>query len=250
MEVVRGLGPRRGTGAAAVEPEACRTCVVRHRALCSALTSEEIGALDRISRRRSLPAGSVLHLEGEERPGVGTVLSGVAKLSRGLEDGRAQIVGLLFASDFLGQASGAPRPAPHTVEAATDLELCAFEAEPFAAVVQDHPELLRKLLERTSNELDAARDWMLLLGRKTAPERVASFLHLIAQRSIRSGCVPWAGFDLPLTRADMADFTGLTIETVSRQMTRLRREGVLEMDGPRRVLRADLDELARRAGLR
>lgn len=232
------------------DPSPCAGCAVRNLSLCGALSAAEIGALNGISERRRVDAGALLVLEGDEPMAFANVVSGVAKLTRGLEDGREQIVGLLFPSDFLGRALGGGAPVPHSVQAATDLELCTFPASGFERVMAEHPALERKLLERTLTELDAARDWMLLLGRKTAPERVSTFLHHIARRAGQAGCDPRReGFDLPLTRADMADFIGLTIETVSRQITRLRRDGVIEMDAPRRVRRVDMERLAERAGL-
>ena len=241
---------KRPEAAPPLDPPACATCAVRHRSLCAALTSEEIAGLNRISQRRNFASGEVVALEGDETFAHGNVVSGVAKLVRGLEDGREQIVGLLFPSDFMGRPLAPGQGAPHTIQAATKLELCVFPREPFDALIADHPALERKLLERTLGELDAARDWMLLLGRKTAAERVATFLHTIARRSREVGCEPAAGFDLPLTRQDMADFIGLTIETVSRQVTKLRKDGVIVLEGNRRIARVDMARLAARASLR
>lgn len=238
----------------ATGPLQCRTCAVRSLSLCGALSDQEIGALNTISSRRKLAAGEIYAVEGDAPVSFANVVSGVAKLVRGLEDGREQIVGLLFPSDFMGRAFGsAPTQIPYTVEAATDLELCTFSASGFEAVVEEHPALERKLLERTLGELDAARDWMLLLGRKSASERVATFLHHIARRCSQASCASLdrdaIRFELPLTRSDMADFIGLTIETVSRQLSRLRKDGILTMDGTRMVQHVDMDGLAARAGL-
>ena len=233
------------------EPSACAVCAVRHRALCAALTPDEIAGLNRISQRRRFADGEIVALEGEEFP-HGNVVSGVAKLVRGLEDGREQIVGLLFPSDFMGRPMATGSGLPHTVQATTELELCVFPREPFEALIAQHPALERKLLERTLGELDAARDWMLLLGRKTAAERVATFLHTIALRAREVGCGSdraALGFEIPLTRQDMADFMGLTIETVSRQMTKLRKDGVIVLEGNRRIARVDMARLAARASL-
>lgn len=236
-------------------PLACETCAIRSASLCGALQDQEIHALNSIAGRKKLQAGEVYSLEGDETTAFANVVSGVAKLVRGMEDGREQIVGLLFPSDFLGRTFGVQQPArmPYTVEAATDLELCTFPTTAFEAVVTTHPAMERKLLERTLGELDAARDWMLLLGRKSAGERVATFMHHIARRCASLSChaVALGGvdFDLPLSRSDMADFIGLTIETVSRQISKLRKEGILVMEGTRRVVSVDMERLAERAGL-
>ena len=111
------------------------------------------------------------------------------------------------------------------------------------------PGLEHRLFENTLNELDAAREWMFVLGRKSAQEKVASFLHLIAKRQPLIGCSHAennpdgpnaARFDLPLTRADIADFLGLTIETVSRQLSNLKRKGTIKLLSGREVLVPDL----------
>ena len=110
-------------------------------------------------------------------------------------------------------------------------------------MISDNPDLERRLLEQTLKELDEARDWMVTLGRKTASEKVASFLYLIATHidPMRRSTMGRATFDLPLTRADIADFLGLTVETVSRQLTRLRTDAVIEITNNRHVNIPDLD---------
>ena len=103
----------------------------------------------------------------------------------------------------------------------------------------------------TLDELDAAREWMLLLGRKTAREKIASFLSIIARRDASLNLRTAKGalvFDLPLTRESMADYLGLTLETVSRQISALRKDGVIELEGKRHVIVPDFDRLLEEAG--
>jgi CRP/FNR family transcriptional regulator len=116
--------------------------------------------------------------------------------------------------------------------------------------MRESPELEHRLLKQTLNELDEARDWMVTLGRKTAAEKVASFLLMIA-RNIDPTLDPATNatsFELPLTRADIADFLGLTIETVSRQLTRLRTDGLIRIENNRHVTVTNLTRLASRSG--
>ena len=115
------------------------------------------------------------------------------------------------------------------------------------------PGLQQRLFQHTLDELDAARDWMLLLGRKTAEEKVASFLFMLARRSLMTGCEhkntpDVAAFELPLTRSDMADYLGLTIETVSRQLTRLKTSNVIRLSTNRLIMVPDVNRLAHAAG--
>jgi len=176
------------------------------------------------------------------------VLSGVVKLTKTLSDGRQQIVGLQFAPDFLGRPFQAESTL--TAQAATDVELCSFPRQALERMMKEQPDLEHRLLEQKLRELDQARDWMVALGRKTAAEKIASFLLMIA-RNIDPAAGPQrraADFDLPLSRAEIADFLGLTIETVSRQLTRLRGDNVIRIDNNRHVVVDDLARLAARAG--
>ncbi|MET0314486.1 MAG: Crp/Fnr family transcriptional regulator, partial [Hansschlegelia sp.] len=176
------------------------------------------------------------------------ILSGVVKLTKTLPDGRQQIVGLQFAPDFLGRPFR--KESQVTAQAATDVELCSFPRRAMERMLAEQPGLEHRLLEQTLKELDQAREWMVMLGRKTASEKVASFLLMIA-RNIDPTAPPqqhYAAFDLPLSRAEIADFLGLTIETVSRQLTKLRGEGVIRIENNRHVIVPDLGRLSARAG--
>ena len=130
------------------------------------------------------------------------------------------------------------------------MSLCSFPKAAIDRMMKDQPGLEHRLLEQTLKELDEARDWMVTLGRRTAAEKVASFLLLIA-RNVDPTAGPErrsAAFDLPLTRADIADFLGLTIETVSRQLTKLRADKVISIENNRRVIVDNLARLVARSG--
>ncbi len=224
----------------------CDSCAVRNRALCGALTREELGRLNAIARFRDVPAGHIIMTDTEPAPHFANVVSGVVKLTKTLPDGRQQIVGLQFPSNFLGRPFG-PR-SPFFAEAATSVRLCTYPRSQFESLLREFPGLEHRLFEHTLNELDAARDWMLLLGRKTAMEKVASFLLMVAQRAGDAGCKASpasnsAKFELPLTRTDIADFLGLTIETVSRQMSRLKSRGYIKLEGARAIIVPDVEKL-------
>ena len=224
----------------------CGTCAIRHRAICDALSTDEIQALNRISRRRTIPAGQTILSEGEAHTIFANIVSGVVKLTKTLDDGRQHIIGLLFASDFLGRAFR--RDNPYFAEAATDVELCVFPASGFERLLPDHPGLEHRLFQFTLTELDACQEWMLLLARKKAEERVASFLLMIARRVPNLGCGRTADrndirFQLPLSRSEISDCLGLTIETVSRQITRLKTKGVIELINYREIVIPDVRAL-------
>ena len=230
---------------------ACDLCLVRNRAICSALEGQEIEALNAIGRRRSLKAGESLIWEGEDSVLVANVIEGVLKLSTGTEDGREQIVGVVYPSDFIGRPFGSQTG--HGVTALTDARVCVFNRRDFDAFAREHPALEHKLLQRTLGELDRTRRWMLLLGRKSASEKVASFLLEMAERLTSSTCetvgeIKTTRFTLPFSRQQIADVLGLTIETVSRQFTRMKSDRVIDLPSRREVTILDHDALIAEAG--
>jgi len=230
---------------------ACDQCLVRNRAICAALDKTEITALNAIGRRRNLVAGESLIWEGEDSLLVANVIEGVLKLSSGTEDGREQIVGVVYPSDFIGRPFGGTTN--HGVTALTDARVCVFSRADFDAFAREHPDLEHKLLQRTLTELDRTRRWMLLLGRKSASEKVASFLLELSDRLAPAGCEdgndPRASrLTLPFSRQQIADVLGLTIETVSRQFTRLKGDGVIDLPSRREVVIVDRGALMAEAG--
>lgn len=211
----------------------CESCPIRDRALCSALSSPAAEALGAIAHFKQFPAGQVLQTGPHDPSWFAVIIAGVVKLVKMLPDGRQQIVGLQFPSDFLGRPFAASTA--FRAEATTSLLLCCFPKSDFEAVMQEHPCLEGTLLKRTLDQLDQAREWMFTLGRKTAQERMASLLFLIAERMRpgRNGGEARIEFDLPLSRIDMADCLGLTHETVSRELRGLRDKGVIATRGRR-----------------
>ncbi|MCZ8322143.1 MAG: Crp/Fnr family transcriptional regulator [Novosphingobium sp.] len=230
---------------------ACDTCLVRNRAICAALDEHELSALNTIGRRRTLAPGESLIWEGEDSVLVANVIEGVLKLSTGTEDGREQIVGVVYPSDFIGRPFGSTTG--HGVTALTDARVCVFSRRDFDAFAREHPALEHKLLQRTLGELDRTRRWMLLLGRKSAGERVASFIVEMSERLVEQGCQgthdqPLKRFTLPFSRQQVADVLGLTIETVSRQFTRLKSEGLIDLPSRREVEVLEREGLVAEAG--
>ncbi|WP_304413107.1 transcriptional regulator FnrL [Paracoccus sp. PAMC 22219] len=227
----------------------CGDCPIRYRAVCAQCEGEELAVLERMKFYRSFEAGQPIVWEGDRMDFVASVVTGVATLTHVLEDGRTQMVGLLLPSDFLGRPGR--DQAAYNATAATGVVLCCFRRGPFDQMMQRTPHLAHRLLEMTLDELDAAREWMLLLGRKTAREKIASFIAIIARRQAALQKRRPAGriaLELPLTREAMAVYLGLTIETVSRQMTALHRDGVIEIAGKRGVTLTDYARLIQESG--
>jgi CRP/FNR family transcriptional regulator len=192
--------------------------------------------------------GTELFGDETEISSYANVVKGVVKLFKILEDGRQQVVGLKFSADFIGRLRGADNQIG--AQAASDVQVCHIPRHVLESLLEESRTLERHMLDLTLLELDEAREWMVTLGRKNASERVASFLYLIAvhvfpdlPRSLRE-----VEFDLPLTRTEMADFLGLSLETVSRQMTALQRANVIRISSKRHVMLGDPSRLKSRCG--
>ena len=224
----------------------CDACAIRNRAICADLDDSEIGLLNGIGRRRQLEAGEQLMWEGDEAVLVANVIDGVLKLASHSADGGEQILGLAYPSDFLGRPFG--ETAPYGVEALTEAQICVFERKDFDRFARDHPRLEHKLLERTLTELDRSRRWMMLLGRMNAGQKVASFLLELTDRLGKAGAGGETLVILPLSRQQMADVLGLTIETVSRQLSRLRSAGLIDTPSRREIVLRDRRQLEELAG--
>ncbi|WP_352720101.1 Crp/Fnr family transcriptional regulator [Mesorhizobium sp. M0491] len=229
-------------------PVLCQSCEARHRGVCGALDPDQLVALAKTSSKHGVEPGVELIGDAETIDSYSNVLSGVVKLTKSLSDGRQQIVGLQFAPDFLGRPF--KTESVISAEAATAVSLCSFPKATIERMMKESSGFERRLFSQALSELDEARGWMVTLGRKTASEKVASFLLMIARNidPTLDPIVNSAAFDLPLTRADIADFLGLTIETVSRQLTRLRTDGVIRIENNRHVTVENLSRLERRSG--
>ncbi|MCK0120030.1 Crp/Fnr family transcriptional regulator [Loktanella sp. F6476L] len=227
----------------------CSGCPIRHRAVCATCDEDEILVLDEMKYYRSFDAGQPIMWAGDPMAFVGSVVSGTATIERLMEDGRKQTMGLLLPSDFIGRPGR--ETATYDVTAVTDVTLCCFRRDSFEKMVEATPHVAQRLMEMALDELDAARDWMLLLGRKTAREKIATFLMMIVRRTSEEktpAAVANKKISLPLTREAMADYMGLTLETVSRQFSKLRKDGLIVMDGKRVITIPDVGALQAETG--
>ncbi len=223
----------------------CASCEARHKGICGVLNPDQLVALSKHTTKKTVSSDQELFSADVPTKSYSNILAGVVKLTKLMADGRQQIVGLQFAPDFLGRPF---KQSPGVfAEAATEVRLCSFPTKILEDMISESPELEHRLHEQALKELDEAREWMLTLGRKTASEKTASFLYMIATHII-----PDKGtdgntirFDIPIKRADMADFLGLTIETVSRQITKLRKAGIIELENNRTVYVSNMNLLAK-----
>lgn len=227
------------------EREKCGSCPIRHRAICARCDDDELSRLEGIKSYATYEAGQPIIWRGDPLVHFSSLVVGIASLSRTMEDGRTQVVGLLLPSDFIG------RPGREFVEfdvtAVTDVTLCQFQRRPFERLVEEVPHISQRMLEMALDELTAAREWMVLLGRKTAREKIATFLEMVIRRSTAPGHAVNT-YSLPLTREEIANFLGLTLETISRQLSAMKKEGMLAFEDRRRFVIKDFAALRLASG--
>ncbi len=217
MTILRTAKPRPNSSFDMAGP--CAACDIRELSVCSVLSAKELARLRTIISTNNFERGRTVIGEGEPAGYLFNVVRGSVKLYKLLSDGRRQVTGFLFPGDFLGIALNDTYA--YGAEAIEPLQLCRFPRKKLEALLAELPRLERKLLGTTANELAAAQDQLMLLGRKTAKERVASFLVSLSRRAVKRRR-PASPLDIPMSRMDIADFLGLTTETVSRTLTQLR----------------------------
>lgn len=215
----------------------CEDCDARHLGMCDALSGEELTLLARAAQRISVPAGKLIMEEGEPAQYFYNINSGTVRLFKSLPDGRRQITGFASAGHFVGLASTNLNMV--SAEAIDSAQICRFSRSALASMLTELPVLERKLLDIAIHELALNQQQLLLLGRKTALERIATFLLSWWQR--QGGCatpLPLANtrLALPLSRTDLADYLGLTIETVSRSLSALKKDGLIEIPNIHEVI--------------
>lgn len=206
---------------------------MRDRAACAVLAPEERDALARAGRTRDVTSGETVFAAGEPQSSCATLVSGALKIASMDANGDEHILALVHPSGFVGEFF---QPfAAHDVVALADSRLCVFSGPDMEAAIARYPALARALLRRAQEDLHASRAMLAIGGKTAARARVAAILIEFGRAASDSPCHPARSFDLPLSRGDLANFLGLTIETVSRQITALEREGAIARDGKRGI---------------
>ena len=215
----------------------CSTCPVRDNAACAVLSPEERDAMAAAGRTRTLKRGEMLFAAGDEQAACATLVSGALKVSAIDQDGNEQILALVHPAGFIGELF-APF-AHHDVVALTESKLCTFAQRDIERAIDDYPALARALLRRSQADLLASRSLLELTGNASAEARLAALLHDFAAAASDSSCHLASEFDLPLTRGEMGNMLGLTIETVSRKLGELEDMGAIIRKGKRGIALRD-----------
>ncbi len=193
--------------------------------------------LERIGARRSFARGEEIYAEGDGSDSWYKVVSGTVRISKLLADGRRHIAEFCYGGDCFGLDMGGERQ--FSAEAVEDAIVMRYPRRPTERLLDEHPHLTYRLYDMTLRDLAHAQTRMLLLGRMTAAERVASFLLELAERREARRVL-----DLPMSRNDIADYLGLTIETVCRVLSFFKKDGVIAIPSPHRIELCDRAALA------
>lgn len=232
----------------------CRNCERRFDSLCGVLDCDELDLLDEMMEHQHFKSQETIIYEEDEADNVYNIAEGVLRLTKLLPDGRRLVTGFLYPGDFVGLAFH--NNYSYSVEAVTNVKVCRFPRKKLEKLLEQIPKLETKLLGMMSNELKEAQDQMMLLGRKSPKERLASFLLNISHRKmdniagpakIHLISEPAKEFELPMSRMDISDYLGLTIETVSRTLTSFSKDKIIATEGRKKIAilnRERLDDIA------
>lgn len=226
----------------------CQTCSLNALCLPLSLTENDMERLDDIIRRgRPIQKGQLLFQQGEPFQSVFAVRTGALKTYTIAPSGEEQITGFHLASELIGLSGYDGGTYPLTAKALETTTVCEIPLPQLETLADNIPDLRRQLMRTMGNEIRHDQNMMLLLSKKTADERVASFLLDISQRYQRRGFSA-THFRLPMSRVDISNYLGLAVETISRIFTRFQKHELIDTQGKEVILK-DLDELYDLAGL-
>ena len=226
-------------------PLRCRDCISRKEGFCAGLTGAELTRIHPYVVRKRLPAGEQILTQGVVNSSYVHILDGTVKLTSALDDGSERIVGLRFSGDFIGQRFA--REVSYTAETATSVEYCRVSKAALDALADSNIGVAHLMHRLVSTELEETRALMLALAQRDARQRVAGLLYRIGQR--QTPATQTTRIELPLSRAEIGNYLGLTVETVSRQLTGLKRDSLISIERKTLVTIGDMGRLAQAAGI-
>ena len=206
----------------------CVNCGVRLIAFCGVLDDQSISKLDKISKEKKIIKGQHIFFQGDDVKTYFNIKHGSIKLYKLSKDGRKQIVGFLYPGDFMGMSSD--NLYTYSAEALEDTKICLFNKTVLENFFLKYPEVETKILNLVNHELSAAQDQIFLLGKFSAKERLLQFFLNISSQREKLGWVA-NPIRLSMSRSDIGNYLGITIETVSRTLSDLKKNQTIRMVG-------------------
>jgi len=218
----------------------CNICKIRTYSFCRCLTEDKLKLFSNISFEKEYSNKQNIFIQNDSATHLFNITEGNVKIYQLLDDGRIQIVGFLYPGDFFGTYRN--NQYNYSAEAIGNLKVCAFDQKILDRYLDENPVLAKELLHQTSFELTLAQDRITVVGKLNAVERIAKFLLNISEQRKRIG---WQNnpISLPMTRQDIADYLGLTIETVSREFSNLKSGNIIKFISSKKIYLNDIDSL-------
>ena len=204
----------------------CATCEIRSYSFCRCLKDDQLNIFSKISSEKEFKNKQTVFLQEEESKNLYNITQGNIKIYKLLRDGRIQIIGFLYPGDFFGSYKKGKYN--YSAESIGNVKLCVFKQEVLDNYLEKNMNLAKELLHMTSHELTLAQDRIGILGKLNANQRMAAFILNISKQRARIG---WQDnpISLPMVRQDIADYLGLTLETVSRELTKLKTSNLIKV---------------------
>jgi len=218
----------------------CSICKVRTYSFCRCLDEDKLKDFSNVSFEKSFLNKQNIFLQNDQSDYLYNITEGNVKIYQLLDDGRIQIIGFLYPGDFFGSYRN--NKYNYCAEAIGDLKTCVFNQKILDKYLDENPILAKELLNKTSFELTLAQDRLTVLGKLNAAERLVKFLLNISEQRNRIG---WKNnpISLPMTRQDVADYLGITIETVSRELTNLKTSNIIKIITSKQIYLSNIEEL-------
>ena len=224
-----------------IEKNRCSECNIRPYSFCRCLKEEKLKEFSKISSEKKFKNKENIFLQQDDAKNIYNITEGNVKIYQLIDDGRIQIIGFLYPGDFFGSYKNGKYN--YCAEAIGNARVCIFEQKKLDYYIENNMALAKELLNQTSHELTLAQDRMGVLGKLDATERLAKFLMNISEQRKRIG---WKNnpLSLPMTRQDIADYLGLTIETVSREVSKLKTSNIVKVLSAKQIYINDFDKLS------
>ena len=218
----------------------CSICKVRTYSFCRCLDEDKLKDFSSVSFEKSFLNKQNIFLQNDQSDYLYNITEGNVKIYQLLDDGRIQIIGFLYPGDFFGSYRN--NKYNYCAEAIGDLKTCVFNQKILDKYLDENPILAKELLNKTSFELTLAQDRLTVLGKLNAAERLVKFLLNISEQRNRIG---WKNnpISLPMTRQDIADYLGITIETVSRELSNLKTSNIIKIITSKQIYLSNTEEL-------
>ncbi len=218
----------------------CSLCKIRSYSFCRCLNDDQLEIFSKVSFEKKFTDKENIFLQNDPSTHLYNITEGNVKIYQLLDDGRIQIIGFLYPGDFFGTYKN--NKYNYSAEAIGNLRVCVFDQRILDKYMDQNPILAKELLNQTSYELTLAQDRMTVMGRLNAIEKIAIFFINISNQRKRIG---WQSnpISLSMARQDIADYLGLTIETVSREISKLKTSNIIKIISSKQLIINDFEKL-------